>query len=108
LIVLCSCPDATVAADLARRVITADLAACVNIVPGVRSMYVWDGAVQTDDEVLMVIKTAAGRFPALRETLVAQHPYELPEVVAMSIVDGHPPYLEWLAQPRGPAPGRQT
>jgi periplasmic divalent cation tolerance protein len=56
----------------------------------------------------MVIKTAAGRFPALRETLVAQHPYELPEVVAMSIVDGHPPYLEWLAQPRGPAPGRQT
>ena len=105
-LVLCTCPTAAVAAELAHAVVEADLAACVNVVPAVRSIYVWNGAVQTDDEALMVIKTTAGRFPGLRETLVAKHPYELPEVIAVPIADGHDPYLQWLAQPRGPAPDR--
>jgi periplasmic divalent cation tolerance protein len=104
LVVLSTCPNAEVAGELARALLEAGHAACVNVVPGVRSMYVWKGAVQADDEVLLVIKTTAARFPALRDTLVAQHPYELPEVVAVGIEDGHHPYLDWLADPRGGAP----
>ena len=101
LMVFSTCPDASIASGLARTLLEAGHAACVNIVPGVRSMYVWKGAVQADDEVLMVIKTTALRFPALRQALVAAHPYELPEVVAVGVEDGHPPYLAWLADPSG-------
>lgn len=99
LVVLSTCPDATVASGLARMLLGAGHAACVNVVAGVRSMYVWKGAVQADDEVLMIIKTTALRFPALRQALVAAHPYELPEVVAVAVEDGHPPYLAWIADP---------
>ena len=103
LVVLSTCPGVEVAGELARALLEDGHAACVNVVPGVRSMYVWKGAVQADDEVLLVIKTTAARFPALRDTLVAKHPYELPEVVAIGIEDGHHPYLDWLADPRGRA-----
>ena len=65
-------------------------------------MYVWRDAVQADDEVRLLIETTAARFPALRDALVAEHPYELPEVIAVAIEDGHHPYLDWLAEPRGP------
>jgi periplasmic divalent cation tolerance protein len=102
LLVLCTCPSAEVAQGLARMLLDGDHAACVNVLPGVRSMYVWDGAVQAEDEVLMLIKTTTPRFPALRAALVAQHPYALPEVVAVRIEDGHHPYLEWIARPGRP------
>jgi periplasmic divalent cation tolerance protein len=87
--------------EIARSLLDAGHAACVNIVPGVHSMYVWRGELQAQDEVLLLIKTPSTRFPALREALVAQHPYELPEVIAVGIEDGHHPYLDWLAEPRG-------
>ncbi|HEX6571187.1 MAG TPA: divalent-cation tolerance protein CutA [Steroidobacteraceae bacterium] len=106
--VLSTCPNAEVAGELARALLEGGHAACVNVVPGVRSMYVWKGAMQADDEVLLVIKTTAARFPALRDTLVAKHPYELPEVVAVGIEDGHHPYLDWLADPRGRAPADES
>jgi periplasmic divalent cation tolerance protein len=106
--VLSTCPDVEVASSLAHALLEGGHAACVNVVGGVRSMYVWSGAVQADDEVLLVIKTTAARFPALRETLVAKHPYDLPEVVAVVIVDGHHPYLDWLADPRGRARADET
>jgi periplasmic divalent cation tolerance protein len=99
LIVLSTCPEAATAQELARVLLEATLAACVNILPGVRSMYLWKGSLQSDDEVLMVIKTTATNFERLRETLVSEHPYELPEVVALEIADGHHPYLRWLAEP---------
>ncbi|HET9692873.1 MAG TPA: divalent-cation tolerance protein CutA, partial [Steroidobacteraceae bacterium] len=63
LIVFSTCPDAAVAGELARALLEAGHAACVNIVPGVRSIYVWKGAIQADPEVLMIIKTTAARFP---------------------------------------------
>ena len=72
------------------------LAACVNIVPGVTSVYRWRGQVQAEGERLLLIKTGAQRFEALRETLVALHPYELPEVIALPLQAGHAPYLAWL------------
>ena len=101
LLVLSTCPAGAVAERLARVLLEGGHAACVNIVPAVRSMYVWKGAVRADDEVLMVIKATAAQFNGLREALVAQHPYELPEVVAVGIEDGHRPYLDWLAHPHG-------
>jgi periplasmic divalent cation tolerance protein len=72
------------------------LAACVNVVPGVVSVYRWKGAVCRDGEVMLFIKTRAERLPALREALLALHPYELPELVALPVESGHAPYLAWL------------
>ena len=79
------------------------LAACVNRLPGVRSTYRWEGAVHEDSEVLLVIKTAEDRFEALRERVVALHPYELPELVAVKVAAGLAPYLRWVERESGPA-----
>jgi periplasmic divalent cation tolerance protein len=103
LVVLSTCPSPAVATELAGALVEAGHAACVNIVPAVRSIYRWKGQVQSDDEALLVIKTTAGRFHGLREALLARHPYEVPEVVALRIADGHHPYLDWLADPDGSA-----
>jgi periplasmic divalent cation tolerance protein len=84
------------AESMARALVEASLAACVNIAPGLKSVYSWNGSLQSDEEVLMLIKTTGDRFPALRERLVAMHPYEVPEVVALPIVDGHDAYLRWI------------
>ena len=96
LVLLSTCPDAATAERMARELVAASLVACVNIVPGVRSIYLWNGAVQADEEVLMILKTTAGRLAAVRERLVALHPYDLPEIVALPVVDGHHPYLQWV------------
>ena len=85
---------------IARALVERRLAACVNVVPGVVSVYRWKGEVCRDEELLLVIKTRAERLPALREALVALHPYELPELVALPIESGHPPYLAWLDEQR--------
>jgi periplasmic divalent cation tolerance protein len=81
---------------IATALVERGLAACVNVVPGVLSIYRWKGRVERDDERLLVIKTRADRFEALRAALLELHPYELPELVAMPIAAGHPPYLAWL------------
>ena len=96
LVLLSTCPDAATAERMARELVAASLVACVNIVPGVRSIYLWNGAVQADEEVLMILKTTAGRLAAVRERLVALHPYDLPEIIALPVVDGHHPYLQWV------------
>ncbi len=81
---------------IARALVERRLAACVNVVPGVVSLYRWKGEVCRDEELLLVFKTRAERLPQLREALLALHPYELPELVALPIESGHPPYLAWL------------
>ena len=96
LVCLSTCPDADAARSLAEALVSAGLAACVNQLPGAISTYAWQGRLHTDAEVLLVIKTTSGRFGALRERLVALHPYELPELVALPAVDGHAPYLDWV------------
>jgi periplasmic divalent cation tolerance protein len=98
LVVLSTCPDAEIAAGLGRALVEARLAACVNILPGIRSIYAWQGEVQDEPEVLMILKTTADRFPALRERLVALHPYDVPEVVAVSAAAGHDAYFRWVAK----------
>ena len=96
LLALCTCPDAATAERLAALVVKERLAACVNIVPGLTSVYRWQGEVQRDSEVLLLAKTRADRYPELQQALVAAHPYELPEVVAVSLSHGLPGYLAWL------------
>jgi periplasmic divalent cation tolerance protein len=96
LLVLSTCPSMEAAESMARALVEASLAACVNVAPGLKSIYCWNGSLQSDEEALMLIKTTTERFPALRERLVELHPYEVPEVVALPIVDGHDAYLRWI------------
>ncbi|AGA89051.1 uncharacterized protein involved in tolerance to divalent cations [Thioflavicoccus mobilis 8321] len=97
LLALCTCPDAETADRLASALVEERLAACVNILPGITSVYHWRGQVERDDEVLLLIKTVAARFAALSERLVALHPYEVPEVIATPITAGLPAYLDWMS-----------
>jgi periplasmic divalent cation tolerance protein len=88
-------PDAQ---KIARTLVEERLAACVNVVPGVVSTYRWKGVVETENELMLVIKTLAAQLDALKARLLELHPYELPEIVVISIGDGHKPYLDWLAE----------
>ena len=87
-------PDAQ---RIARALVEERVAACVNIVPGITSIYRWKGAVEHEGEVLLVIKTIGERVEQLKARLVQLHPYELPEVVVIPIGGGHKAYLEWIA-----------
>ncbi len=95
-VVLLTAPDAEVGARIARQLVEEGLAACANLVPGVRSIYRWQGAVQEDAEVLLIVKTRAALVGALAERVRALHPYELPEVVALPVAGGSAPYLDWV------------
>jgi periplasmic divalent cation tolerance protein len=94
--VLTTAPDAEVGAALARALVDERLAACVNVVPGVRSFYRWEGAIQDDAEVLLIIKTCADRCEALAARIDDLHPYDLPEVLVLSAAGGSVPYLAWV------------
>jgi len=85
-----------IADTLAEGIVEARVAACVNIVPRVRSIYRWQGAVEKDDEALLVIKTTAEGVPAVLEHIREHHPYDVPEAIALEIREGLPDYLAWL------------
>lgn len=86
------------ASGLARALVEQRLAACVNILPVVRSVYTWQGELCEEDEALLVIKTRAALLEDLRARVVALHSYDVPEVIALPITGGHAPYLSWLAE----------
>ncbi|MGH8446932.1 MAG: divalent-cation tolerance protein CutA [Solimonas sp.] len=90
-----SCPPEH-AGRLAQALVEQRVAACVNVLPAMRSVYRWQGAVETADEALLLIKHPAAGFEALRAAVLSEHPYELPEIVAVRIGDVHPPYLAWI------------
>ncbi len=102
-VILCNCPAGDSAATLARTLVDAGLAACVNVIPGVKSIYRWQGEVVEDGENTLLIKAAAENLPALRKALVDRHPYEVPEFVVLDVdVDAsYAPYVDWVraAQP---------
>ena len=83
--------------NLPERAAAERLAACVNILAPCRSVYRWQGAVRHDEEHPLLIKTTAERYPALEQALRSGHPYELPEIIAVSIERGLPAYLQWVA-----------
>ena len=97
LICFCTCPDAETAERIATTLVDERLAACVNILPGVRSVYRWQDAVEHADEVLLLVKTMPGHFEGLKARLLTLHPHELPEVLAVETDHAHPDYLLWVA-----------
>lgn len=94
--VFCTCPP-DAADTLAHGVVERRLAACVNVLPKIRSVYRWEGAVTADEESLLLIKTTAATVATLREWLCAEHPYDVPEVIAVPVTAGAPDYLAWVA-----------
>ncbi|MBN8280314.1 MAG: divalent-cation tolerance protein CutA [Gammaproteobacteria bacterium] len=98
LVVLCTCPDEVAARGIANALLAAELAACVNCLPGIRSWYRWDGQIREDAEVLLVIKTRQDRYAALEALVTARHPYDVPEIIALPVVAGARGYLNWITQ----------
>jgi periplasmic divalent cation tolerance protein len=103
-VVLVTAPSQEVAERLATRAVEARLAACVAALPGIRSVYRWQGAVERAEEVQLVIKTTRDRVDPLRAALLALHPYQVPEVLVLPVVDGLPAYLDWVVAETRPLP----
>ena len=95
-VVLVTAPDGETAQRLGRVLVEERLAACVNVVPAITSIYRWQGAVETDSEALMVIKTSTRGFESMRRRVVELHPYDTPEVLALDVRDGEGDYLDWV------------
>jgi periplasmic divalent cation tolerance protein len=98
LLVLTNVPDAAVAKTIARRLVEQRLAACVNILPGVQSVYQWQGAIEEASEVTLLAKTVQARYAELEAAIKAAHPYEVPEIIALPITTGLPQYLDWITE----------
>lgn len=96
IVVLCGCNSELEAARLARHLVEQRVAACVNILPGVRSVYRWKGAIEDASEWVLTIKSRRDRLPALRAEIEKIHSYETPEIIALPIVDGSEAYLAWI------------
>ena len=98
LVVYCTCPDEASGQKIADHLVGERLAACVNLIPGLRSTYRWKGEVQHDAECLLLVKTRQSRLAAMQEAIRASHPYELPEVIAVPVVAGSKEYLRWVLE----------
>src|SRR5262245_54569404 len=94
-------PDGAVAERLGRALVEEGLAACVNVIPGVRSIYRWKGKVQEDAEVRCLVKTRPALFDRVRQRIGELHPYDVPEILAFAVDDGSPTYLAWLRESTG-------
>jgi periplasmic divalent cation tolerance protein len=97
LLVLTNVPDATIATTIARRLVELRVAACVNILPQVQSIYRWQGMIEEAGELSLLIKTTQARYAELEAAIKALHPYDVPEIIAMPIVQGMPTYLNWIS-----------
>jgi periplasmic divalent cation tolerance protein len=95
-VALMTAPDPETAARIVRALVDERLVACGNIVSGLTSIYRWEGEIQVETEVLMVLKTTAAAVPGLLERAPALHPYDVPEVLVLPVEAGHTPYLAWI------------
>jgi len=98
LMVYCTCPTESAATGLANELVQRRLAACVNILPAVQSVYRWEGKVESAGEFLLLIKTTEERFPALRDGIEELHSYETPEIIGVPIAYGADKYLAWIRE----------
>jgi periplasmic divalent cation tolerance protein len=101
IVVFCTCANTEEAAKIARLLVEKRLAACVNILPQIRSIYRWQGAIEDSTEVLLLVKSKRELFEQLRNEIAAAHSYEVPEVIALPIVDGAESYLQWMDRQTG-------
>jgi periplasmic divalent cation tolerance protein len=95
-LILCTCPNHQTAERIAEELVMNKLAACVNILPGVKSVYQWQGAIETAQEHLLLIKTLKQKFSVIEASIKSYHPYEIPEIIATTIESGSPEYLNWI------------
>lgn len=100
-IVFCTIDSADAARKLARRLVEDRLAACVNIIENVTSVYKWEGRIEEDAELLLVIKTRSGRLRELMERIGELHPYDVPEILCWPVQEGSRPYLDWVVAETG-------
>ncbi len=103
-VVMVTTPNRATSLRLAKLLVGKKLAACVNIVPGLTSLFRWKGKVERAREELLVIKTAAPRYPALEKAVRGAHPYETCEILALPVDRGNPAYLRWIEQSLGSRP----
>ena len=101
IVVYVTAADAETAAELARVLVEEHLAACGNVIGSIRSIYRWEGKLEDEAEALLVLKTRAELFEALKERVLQLHSYEVPEVIALPVVAGHKPYLDWIDENTG-------
>jgi periplasmic divalent cation tolerance protein len=97
-VILTTWPNADAARTAARTLIDERLAACANILPGIESIYRWQGAIEASAEVLMILKSTIGQYLTLEKRLKALHPYEVPEILSLPVRDGFLPYLQWVQE----------
>jgi periplasmic divalent cation tolerance protein len=95
-IILCTCPDKDTAEKIAHLLVKDKLAACVNILPGLTSIYLWHERLESAQEHLLLIKANKASYPAVEKSIKKHHPYELPEIIAVPIENGSPEYLHWI------------
>ncbi|MCW8846831.1 MAG: divalent-cation tolerance protein CutA [Gammaproteobacteria bacterium] len=96
LMVYCTCPEDTTAAQIASILVEERLAACANRIPAMSSTFRWQDKVQTNSEVQLILKTTDRVYPALEKRILELHPYDLPEILAIEVQGGLPGYVEWI------------
>lgn len=102
LLVTTNLPDADSARSLARLLVESRLAACVNLMPGIQSIYRWQGDIEQASEFTLLIKTTRRHYTQLEQAIVSHHPYEVPELIALPVSDGYLPYLRWVVSETSP------
>ena len=95
-LVICTCPDENTAVNIAENIVAQKLAACVNVMPAVYSVYQWQDNVESAKENMLLIKTTQEKYSALEQVICSLHPYEVPEIIALDINSGLPDYLKWI------------
>ena len=109
LLVLCTCPEGGDSAQrLADALVKGRLAACVNIIPGLRSLFHWEGRLEQERECLLLAKTTRGAWPRLERELLALHPYSVPEILAIPLAHGQESYLSWVRASCSGAPAQRA
>jgi len=94
----CNCPSQDIADSIANTLVDMELAACVNILPEISSVYRWQQKIERATEYQLQIKTTAKHYQRLEEQILKLHPYDVPEIIAIAITHGHQPYLDWIEQ----------
>ena len=95
-LILCTCPDEDIAINIAENIVAQKLAACVNVLPAVYSVYHWQDNVESAKENMILIKTTKEKYAPLEQVITSLHPYEVPEIIAVDISNGLPDYLKWI------------
>ena len=108
IIILITVPDVKSAEKIAAMLVEKSLAACVNIITGVKSVYRWEGELNHDDELLLLVKTVRDNFDAISLAVKSIHPYDLPEIIAVPVVNGFNPYIEWIKDETSVDSGKST